>query len=54
MQRLYIVNKNYTSWSMRAGLVLTVYDLDYEEVLVRFDATNPRFKEQLSSIHANT
>ena len=53
MQRLYIANKNYSSWSMRAWLVLTVFDLDFEEVLVRFDATNPSFKEQLSHIHAN-
>ena len=53
MQRLYIANKNYSSWSMRAWLVLTAFDLDFEEVLVRFDATNPSFKEQLSHIHAN-
>ena len=45
MQRLYIANKNYSSWSMRAWLVLTAFNIDFEEVLVRFDATNPSFKE---------
>lgn len=53
MQRLYIANKNSSSWSMRAWLVLTAFNIDFEEVLVRFDATNPSFKEQLSHIHAN-
>ena len=53
MQRLYIANKNYSSWSMRAWLVLTAFDLDFEEILIRFDATNPSFKEQLSHINAN-
>mgnify|MGYP003594720920 CR=1 FL=1 len=52
MQRLYIANKNYSSWSMRAWLVLTAFNIDFEEVLVRFDATNPSFKEQRSHIHA--
>lgn len=46
MQRLYIANKNYSSWSMRAWLVLTAFDLDFEEILIRFDVTNPSFKEQ--------
>lgn len=53
MQRLYIANKNYSSWSMRAWLVLTAFNIDFEEVLVRFDTTNPSFKEQLSHIHSN-
>ena len=53
MQRLYIANKNYSSWSMRAWLVLTAFNIDFEEVQVRFDAINPSFKEQLSQIHAN-
>ena len=53
MQRLYIANKNYSSWSMRAWLVLTAFDLDFEEILIRFDAEAPTFKQQLSHIHAN-
>lgn len=53
MQRLYIANKNYSSWSMRAWLVLTAFDLDFEEILIRFDAEAPTFKQQLSQIHAN-
>ena len=53
MQRLYIANKNYSSWSMRAWLVLTAFDLDFEEILIRFDVEDPTFKQQLSQIHAN-
>ena len=53
MQRLYIANKNYSSWSMRAWLVLSAFDLDFEEILIRFDAEAPTFKQQLSQIHAN-
>ena len=53
MQRLYIANKNYSSWSMRAWLVLAAFDLDFEEILIRFDAEAPTFKQQLSHIHAN-
>jgi len=29
MQRLYIANKNYSSWSMRAWLVLTAFNIDF-------------------------
>lgn len=53
MQCLYIANKNYSSWSMRAWLVLTAFELAFEEVLIRFDAEAPSFKQQLSHIHAN-
>ena len=53
MQRLYIANKNYSSWSVRAWLVLTAFDLDFEEILIRFDVEDPTFKQQLSQIHAN-
>ena len=45
MQRLYIANKNYSSWSMRAWLVLTAFDLDFEEILIRFDVEDPTFKQ---------
>ena len=53
MQRLYIANKNYSSWSMRAWLVLTAFNIDFEEILIRFDVEDPTFKQQLSQIHAN-
>ena len=45
MQRLYIANKNYSSWSVRAWLVLTAFDLDFEEILIRFDVEDPTFKQ---------
>lgn len=38
---------------MRAWLVLTAFDLDFEEILIRFDVEDPTFKQQLSQIHAN-
>ena len=38
---------------MRAWLVLTAFDLDFEEILIRFDVEDPTIKQQLSQIHAN-
>ncbi len=45
--KLYIGNKNYSSWSLRPWLALKVAEIDFEEVLVPFDmaAGNPKFKE---------
>lgn len=45
MPRLYIGNKNYSSWSFRPWLAMKVAGLDFEEVLVPFDmaAGNPKF-----------
>ena len=34
-------------------MVLTAFDLDFEEILIRFDVEDPTFKQQLSQIHAN-
>ncbi|MFW2065693.1 glutathione S-transferase [Acinetobacter johnsonii] len=48
-----MANKNYSSWSVRAWLVLTAFDLDFEEILIRFDVEDPTFKQQMSQIHAN-
>jgi len=36
--KLLIGNKNYSSWSMRPWVMLTHFDIPFEEVLVRFDA----------------
>ena len=35
--KLYIGNKNYSSWSMRSGVLLTAFGIAHEEVLVRLD-----------------
>ncbi|MBI5277384.1 MAG: glutathione S-transferase family protein [Burkholderiales bacterium] len=38
MLTLYIGNKNYSSWSMRAGVLLRQAGIPFDEVKVRFDA----------------
>lgn len=38
MLKLYIGNKNYSSWSMRPWVLLTQAGIPFEEVMVRFDA----------------
>ena len=39
MLQLYIGNKNYSSWSMRAGVLLAQARIPFEEHLVRFDSS---------------
>ena len=45
--RLYIGNKNYSSWSFRPWIAMKVQGVDFEEVLVPFDDAggNPKFRE---------
>jgi len=52
MLRLYIGNKNYSSWSMRPWVLLRHFNLPFEEVMVRFDAFTPdsQFKQALHGI----
>ncbi len=38
MRKLYIGNKNYSSWSMRPWVLMKQADIAFEEVLVRFDS----------------
>lgn len=47
--KLYIGNKNYSSWSMRPWVLLTQAGIPFEEVMVRFDAFTPdsQFKATL-------
>lgn len=49
MMKLYIGNKNYSSWSMRPWVLLTQAGIAFEEVMVRFDAFTPesQFKATL-------
>lgn len=39
--KLYIGNRNYSSWSMRAGVLLRACGLPYQEERVRFDGFGP-------------
>lgn len=46
---LYIGNKNYSSWSMRAWIVMKHFDIEFNERLVRFDSfdDNSIFKKTI-------
>jgi glutathione S-transferase len=52
MLKLYIGNKNYSSWSMRPWVLLKQAAIPFEEVLVRFDSFAPGsgFKQTLEPI----
>ena len=52
MLKLYIGNKNYSSWSMRPWVLLAQAQIAFEEVFVRFDGFTPEseFKKTLQSI----
>jgi len=52
MMQLYIGNKNYSSWSMRAWVLLRQAGIPFEEVMVRFDAFTPdsNFKATLKPL----
>lgn len=45
--KLYIANKNYSSWSFRPWIGFKVAGIDFEEKLIPFEmgARNPKFKE---------
>ena len=44
---LYVGNRNYSSWSMRPGVLLRAFDIPFKEKLIRFDsfAPNSQFKK---------
>jgi len=52
MLKLYIGNKNYSSWSMRPWVLLTQAGIPFEEIMVRFDAFTPdsEFKATLKPL----
>lgn len=52
MLKLYIGNKNYSSWSMRPWVLLTQAQIAFEEVVVRIDGFTPEseFKQTLQTI----
>ena len=53
MLKLYIGNKNYSSWSMRPWVLLKQAGIPFEEVLVRFDsfASGSKFKDTVGPIN---
>lgn len=52
MLKLYIGNKNYSSWSMRPWVLLTQAGIPFEEVMVPFDSfdANSAFKNTMASV----
>jgi glutathione S-transferase len=52
MLKLYIGNKNYSSWSMRPWILLKQAGIPFEEVKVRFDSfdTDSTFKQTIQSV----
>lgn len=53
MLKLYIGNKNYSSWSMRPWVLLRQADIPFDEVLLRFDSfdTGSQFKRTVASVN---
>ena len=52
MLKLYVGNKNYSSWSMRPWVLLTQVGIPFEEVMVRFDSfeAGSRFKQTMGAV----
>lgn len=52
MLKLYIGNKNYSSWSMRPWVLLKQADIPFEEAVVRFDSfeADSQFKRTLAGL----
>ncbi len=53
MLKLYIGNKNYSSWSMRPWVLLKQAGIPFEEVMVRFDSfeAGSEFKKALGPVN---
>ena len=53
MLQLVIGNKNYSSWSMRAWVLLHQADIAFTERQLRFDSFDPQseFKRAITAIH---
>jgi len=52
MLKLYIGNKNYSSWSMRPWVLLTQAGIAFEEVRIRFDSFDDgsQFRRQIGAV----
>lgn len=53
MPKLYIGNKNYSSWSMRPWVLMKQAGIAFEEVLVRFDSfdADSQFKQVILKVN---
>ena len=53
MLKLYIGNKNYSSWSMRPWVLLRQAGIPFEEVMVRFDSFDgdSAFKQAIAKVN---
>lgn len=52
MLKLFVGNKNYSSWSMRPWVLMRQAGIDFEEHMVRFDSfdADSRFKQTLADL----
>jgi glutathione S-transferase len=53
MRKLYIGNKNYSSWSMRPWVLMKQAGIEFEEVMVRFDdfsSPDSSFKRAMAQV----
>jgi glutathione S-transferase len=50
--KLYIGNKNYSSWSMRPWVLMRQFDIPFEEVMLRFDSMDEgsQFKQAINAV----
>ena len=53
MRKLYVGNKNYSSWSMRPWVLMKQAGIDFEEIVVRFDSfdTGSQFKNTIAALN---
>ena len=53
MLKLFIGNKNYSSWSMRPWVLLKQSGIEFEEVMARFDsfAAGSEFKQVVGRVN---
>ncbi len=53
MRKLYVGNKNYSSWSMRAWVLMKQAGIPFEEVMVRFDSfdAGSQFKKAIGALN---
>lgn len=49
--KLYIGNKNYSSWSMRSGVLLGAFGIPHDEVMLRLDFTpDAAWRQELAGV----
>ena len=53
MIKLYIGNKNYSSWSLRPWVLMRALEIPFEEVKIRFDSfdADSNFKKTMGTLH---